>query len=99
LRPAELGRQWKSPPQLIESAVTRKTKRDGSRDTWAKVNSDRQIAGIAKVKGCHTFYTDDKGIKNFAKKLGLKVVRLEQVELPPSKTPLLDGLDEPNEQG
>jgi len=81
----------------IESAVTRKSKKDGSRDTWAKVNFDRQIAGIVKVEGCHTMFTDDNGVKNFSERLGLKVIRLEQVELPPSKTPLLDGLEERNE--
>jgi hypothetical protein len=42
-------------------------------------------------------FTDDNGVKNFSERLGLKVIRLEQVELPPSKTPLLDGLEEPNE--
>jgi|SRR5580765_7611194 len=82
----------------IESAVTKKDKRDGTRDTWAKVNFDRQIAGIAKVEGCHTIYTDDKGVKSFAERLGLKVIQLQEVDLPPSKTPLLDGLDEPNEK-
>jgi 1,6-anhydro-N-acetylmuramate kinase len=62
--------------------------------------------------GCHAFTVSHRlapiaspvdfklhHYQNFAEKLGLKVVRLEQVELPPSKTPLLDGLDEPNEQG
>src|SRR5437870_2623147 len=36
----------------IEAAVTKKDKRDGTRDSWAKVNFDRQIAGICKVEGC-----------------------------------------------
>jgi hypothetical protein len=34
----------------IESAVTKKSKKDGSRDTWAKVNFDRQIAGIGESR-------------------------------------------------
>jgi predicted nucleic acid-binding protein len=71
----------------IGAAVTRKDKRDGTRDTWAKVNFDRQIAAIAKAEGCHTIYTDDPGLKNFAQKIGLKAVTLAQLDLPPSSVP------------
>jgi predicted nucleic acid-binding protein len=71
----------------IEAAVTKKDKRDGTRDTWAKVNFDRQIAAIARVEGCHTLYTDDPGLKNFAQKIGLKVIALAQLDLPPSAVP------------
>lgn len=71
----------------IEAAVTRKDKRDGTRDTWAKVNFDRQIAGICKVEGCHTIYTDDGGLKTFSERLGLKVVSLDELPLPPHAIP------------
>jgi len=77
----------------IASAIKKGNKREGSKDTWAKVNFDRQIAGIAKVEGCHTIYTDDDNLKKFAETLGLKVIALADIELPPSKTPLLDVLD------
>ena len=81
---------------VIASAVRKGNKRDGSKDTWAKVNFDRQIAAIAKVEGAHTIYTDDANLKKFAGALGLKVVTLEEVPIPPSKTPLLDHLEELN---
>lgn len=71
----------------IEAAVVKKDKRDGTRDTWAKVNFDRQIAGICKVEGCHTIYTDDSGLKKFSEKLGLKVVGLDDLDLPPKAVP------------
>lgn len=71
----------------IAAAITRKDKRDGTRDTWAKVKFDHQIAAIAKAEGCHTIYTDDPGLKNFAQKIGLKVVTLAQLDLPPSAVP------------
>ncbi len=84
----------------IESAVTKKDKRNGTRDTWAKVNFDRQIAGIAKVEGCHTIYTDDKGITHFAESLGLKVVALADLKLPASSVPppLIQAMESHDEQ-
>ena len=75
--------------QVIEAAVTRKDKRDGTRNTWAKVNFDRQIVGICKVEGCHTIYTDDSGVKTFSKKIGLRVIGLDELDLPPSTVPPL----------
>ena len=38
----------------IEAAVKKRSKKDGSKETWAKVNFDRQIAAVAKVEGAHT---------------------------------------------
>ena len=78
----------------IAAAVTKKDKRDGTRDIWAKVNFDRQIVGIAKAEGCHTLYSDDPGVKKFAEKLGLKVVALADLAVPQSKHPLFDKLEE-----
>jgi len=77
---------------VIEAGVTKKDKRDGTRDTLAKVNFDRQIVGIARVEGCHTVYSDDQGLKKHAQKLGLKVVTLAELDLPPSKHPLFDNI-------
>lgn len=83
---------------VIEAAVKKGAKKDGSRDTWAKVNFDRQIAATAKVEGAHTLYTDDANLKKFAEKMGLKVVTLEEVPIPESKHPLFDGVpDAPDE--
>jgi predicted nucleic acid-binding protein len=79
---------------IIEAAITKKDKRDGSRDRWAKVNFDRQIAAIAKVEGAHTIYSDDKDLGKFAVKMGMRVVTLADLPVPPSKTPLFDNLPE-----
>lgn len=65
-------------------------KRGGSKETWAKANFDRQIAAISKAEGAHTIYTDDKGVAIPAKRMGMKIVRLADLPLPLSKTPLLD---------
>jgi predicted nucleic acid-binding protein len=81
----------------IETAVKKGSKKDGSKSTWAKVNFDRQIAAIAKVEGADVLYTDDENLRKFADKLGLRVITLEEVPIPPSKTPLLDGLEEIDE--
>ena len=78
----------------IEIAIKKGNKRGGSKDTWAKVNFDRQIAAIAKVEGCHTIYSDDDGLKKFAERLKLKVVTLAELDLPPSKHPLIDKMEE-----
>jgi predicted nucleic acid-binding protein len=71
--------------------------RGGSKETWAKANFDRQIAAISKSEGAHTIYTDDKGVAIPAKRMGMKIVRLADLPLPPSKTPLLDWAE--NETG
>lgn len=78
----------------IQSAIKKGNKRGGSTDTWAKVNFDRQIVAIAKIEGCHTIYSDDVNLKKFAEKLKLKVVTLAELDLPPSKHPLIDKIEE-----
>jgi predicted nucleic acid-binding protein len=62
---------------------------------WQKVKFDRQIVAIAKVYNCHTIYSDDGDVKNIAEDLGIKVVSCWELDLPISKTPLLDQLDQP----
>jgi predicted nucleic acid-binding protein len=82
---------------VISSAITRGNKKDGSAGTWAKVNYDRQIAAIGKVEGCHTIYTDDEDLGKFAAKMGMKVVTLADLPIPPSPHPLFDGIEDTNE--
>jgi hypothetical protein len=80
---------------MLRKAFGKKDKKDGSRGTWAKVNFDRQIVAISKVEGSHTIYSDDTDLGKFARKAGLKVVTLRELDVPPSKTPLFDVLEEP----
>lgn len=63
-----------------------------SDQTKAKVKYDRQIVGIAKARGAHTIYSDDRGLKAVAERNGLRVVRTEELPLPP-KLPQADFFD------
>lgn len=78
----------------IRGAIVKGKKKGGSSESWAKVNFDRQIAAICKVEGAHTIYTGDEKLGKFAVTLGLKIVKLADLPIPPSKHPLLDILDE-----
>lgn len=60
---------------------------------WQKVKFDRQIVAISKLHGAHTIYSDDGDIKNIAGDIGIKVISCWELDLPQSKTPLLDILD------
>jgi hypothetical protein len=50
--------------------------------TWAKVKFDRQIVAIAKVNGASALYTDDPGVRTFAKASGIDVFGLADLPLP-----------------
>lgn len=71
-------------------------KRDplGSDRPWQKVKIDRQIVAIAKALGAKAIYSDDPDIKKLGGKQDLKVISSWELALPPSNTPLLDGLEE-----
>jgi hypothetical protein len=62
---------------------------------WQKVKIDRQIVATCKVYGVHTIYSDDKDVYTFADDAGIKVVRCWELPLPASKTPLFDGVPDP----
>jgi predicted nucleic acid-binding protein len=61
-------------------------KKEGS-ESWAKVEFDRQIIAIAKVEGAQRIYSEDGDIRRHGKAEGLQVIRLEDLENPPEKTP------------
>ena len=54
--------------------------------TWAKAKFDRQIVAIAKVNGATTLYSDDKDLRVFAQQVGLMVVGLAELPLPPKES-------------
>lgn len=83
----------------IAASITRGAKKGGAKGTWAKANFDRQILAIAKASDSHTIYTDDDDVETHAKRMGIAVVRLADLDLPASNTPLLDILDELPESG
>lgn len=62
---------------------------------WQKVKVDRQIVAIAKLHGAHTMYSDDNDVRSLAEDVGIKVVSCWDLDLPPSKTPLLESSGTP----
>lgn len=64
-------------------------------ETWAKLKFDRQIIAIAKVCGAATIYSHDAGIQTVAGRLGIEVLRLDDLPLAPEmlQRNMLEGLD------
>ena len=52
-------------------------------ETWAKLKFDRQIVAIAKVCGATSIYSHDGGIQTVAGRVGIEVLRLHDLPLPP----------------
>jgi hypothetical protein len=65
------------------------------RAPWQKIKIDRQIVAIAKLNQAHTIYSDDNDVRNIAEELGIRVISCWQLDLPVSKTPLLDDSSNP----
>ena len=63
--------------------ITETGKRDGNDGTWAKIKYDRRIVAIAKVEGAHTIYSDDMGVHRLARRVGITVIRIADLPLPP----------------
>lgn len=63
---------------------------------WEKIKLDRQIVAIAKVVGATTIYTNDQKLANAAKRVGLTVIGVHELPLPPeeSQADLLKLLDQ-----
>jgi hypothetical protein len=66
-----------------------------SQTPWQKVKFDRQIVAISKLHGVHTIYSDDGDVRNIAEEVGIKTVPCWELDLPQSKTPLLDDAGPP----
>ena len=62
--------------------------RAGSEETRAKIKFDRQIIPITQVESRTTIYSDDHGLTKFATKLGLQVVPVHELPLPPAQRAL-----------
>lgn len=67
---------------MTASAIHSGDKKEGSSESWAKVKFDRQIVAIAKVEGCSTIYSDDKGVRNFAQRNGMSVIQMAELPMP-----------------
>ena len=60
---------------------------------WQKIKVDWQIAAISKVHGSEVLYTTDSDLGTIAAEFNIKTVHVADLALPPSDTPLLEGLD------
>jgi hypothetical protein len=61
-------------------------KKEGS-ESWSKVKFDRQIMAIARVEGAERVYSDDEDIYKLGHSDGIQVIRSQDLDLPPEKTP------------
>jgi len=68
---------------MEQNAHNQGDKKGGAQGTWAKVKFDRQIIAIAKVHRVAAIYSDDKDVKAWAEKHGIRVARLEDIDPPP----------------
>jgi hypothetical protein len=78
--------------ELMATAKGAKRKPASPDTPWQKVKFDRQIVAISKLHGAHTIYSDDRDIRSIAEDIGIKVISCWELDLPVSKTPLLDSL-------
>lgn len=79
----------------IELARLGRRKLRDEAETWAKLKFDRQIVAIAKVYGATTIYSHDAGMRTVADRLGIEVLRLDDLPLPPEmlQRDLLEGME------
>ena len=52
-------------------------------ETWAKIKFDIQIVAIAKGEDSPVIYSEDRQVENHAKRLGIDVRRICDLEIPP----------------
>ena len=69
--------------QLTREALDRGDKKEGTDAPWSKVKFDRQIVAIARTEGAEVIYSDDTDIRRFGKRLGIEVIGIAELPLPP----------------
>jgi len=79
---------------LTQSARATGDKREGGAGTWAKIKYDRQIIAMARVEQAVTIYSDDDNIRRFATPLGIEVIGIADLPLPPEDPQLELGIKE-----
>jgi len=68
-------------------------KRGRGKGTWAKIKYDRQIVAIARVEQAAAIYSDDENVKVFANELGIQVIGVADLPLPPVDPQMKLGLE------
>ena len=82
---------------MNKHAIDSGDKKAGSLESWTKVKFDRQIVAIAKVNNVGTIYTDDVGLKAFAKASGLRAIGLGELTIPDASAQIDWVTGQPNE--
>lgn len=68
---------------MLDAALTGGDKRAQAK-TWAKAKFDWQIVAIAKVANARTLYSEDDDIARLGQRLGLAVIKTDDLPLPDS---------------
>ncbi len=68
---------------MTRDSLRRGRKKEGSTATWAKLKFDQQIVAIARVHQASVIYSDDEDIRAIAKRVGIAVVGVADLALPP----------------
>ena len=67
---------------MTKDAIDKGDKKDGSKETWAKVKFDRQIVAIAKVNRVTVIYTDDNNLRKLAASQGVRAIGVGELPIP-----------------
>lgn len=70
--------------QLDRAALGAGDKKDGSTSPWQKIKIDRQIIGVAKALGCRACITSDDDLSQNARRAGMQVFAIADLDLPVS---------------
>lgn len=70
---------------ITRDAIVAGDKRSGSTAPWAKLKFDRQIIAITRVEGAEVIYSDDEEIARLGQPLGIEVIGIADIPLPPSE--------------
>lgn len=68
---------------LTREALDEGDKKQGSAAPWQKIKVDRQIVAIARTEGITKIYSDDDDLRRPAKRLGIDVIGIAELPLPP----------------
>lgn len=80
---------------MTRDSLRRGRKRDDRVGTWAKLKFDQQIVAIAKIHRASVIYSDDGDIRTIAARVGISVVGVAEMQLPPESAQFDLGLAPP----
>ncbi|NRF68667.1 PIN domain-containing protein [Aquincola sp. S2] len=70
--------------QIDRELIRKGDKRGGRKDAWQRIKIDRQVVAIAKVAGATMIISDDAGLCQTAKSLGMQATSVSDLPLPDS---------------